>query len=147
MSILGGTYDALRSLPREYLGSPVFATIIPLFSFQSSYFDKEQFPVLCEGILKYYYIPVIKDRAKDFLPSEWYNLTNQNQVFYLPCFRGPWLEPYIMLRSSSMLQLFDETFVNYGFNKVQWIETLRYSGYEFYIVNDAFLVDMPHKSS
>lgn len=46
-----------------------------------------------------------------------------------------------------MLQLFDETFVNYGFNKVQWIETLRYSGYEFYIVNDAFLVDMPHKSS
>ena len=70
MSILGGTYDALRSLPREYLGSPVFATIIPLFSFQSSYFDKEQFPVLCEGILKYYYIPVIKDRAKDLLPKD-----------------------------------------------------------------------------
>ena len=51
-----------------------------------------------------------------------------------------------MLHSSSSLQLFDETFVNYGFNKVQWIESLRYSGYEFYVLNNGFLIDMPHKS-
>lgn len=52
-----------------------------------------------------------------------------------------------MLRRSSSIPLFDETFVNYGFNKVQWIEHLRYRGFEFFTSMQAFLVDIPHKKS
>ena len=37
-------------------------------------------------------------------------------------------------------------FINYGFNKVEWIENLRYLGYEFYVLNNGFAVDIPHKS-
>ncbi|KNB44283.1 hypothetical protein JH06_3462 [Blastocystis sp. subtype 4] len=159
-----GTYDALQSLPRDYMDSSKFATIVPLFTFHPSYFSKERF-AFREGILKAKeLLPKTKEELireikenhfvrcgevaqnHQYLPPEWYNLKNQTKVLYLPCFHSLWLEPYIMLRSSSSLQLFDETFVNYGFNKVQWIETLRYSGYEFYVLNDGFLMDMPHKS-
>lgn len=63
------------------------------------------------------------------------------------CFPCPWLEPYVMHRRSSSIPLFDETFVNYGFNKVQWIEHLRHRGFEFFTSTQAFLVDIPHKKS
>ena len=39
---------------------------------------------------------------------------------------------------------FDERFINYGFNKVQWIEYLRYLGYEYYILSRSFAFDIPH---
>ena len=57
-----------------------------------------------------------------------------------------YLEPYVMVPLSHSLPFFDEIFINYGFNKVQWIEHLRYTGYEFYIANDVFLVYLPHQS-
>ena len=49
-----------------------------------------------------------------------------------------------MLRYSPSTPLFDESFVNYGYNKVQLIEHLRQSGYTFYILNHAFAMDFPH---
>lgn len=39
---------------------------------------------------------------------------------------------------------FDERFTNYAFNKVQWLEHLRYTGYVFWVVTDAFGFDIPH---
>ena len=50
-----------------------------------------------------------------------------------------------MVRRSSHLPLFDERFINYGFNKVEWIETLRYRGFEFYILSQSFAFDIPHQ--
>ena len=47
-----------------------------------------------------------------------------------------------MVRRSENLPPFDERFINYGFNKV---ETLRYLGYEFYVLSQAFAIDAPHK--
>lgn len=49
-----------------------------------------------------------------------------------------------MVRRSETLPLFDERFINYGFNKVQWIEYLRYLGYEYYILSRSFAFDIPH---
>ena len=49
-----------------------------------------------------------------------------------------------MLRYSPSTPLFDENFVNYGYNKVQLVEHLRQSGYTFYILNHAFAMDFPH---
>lgn len=50
-----------------------------------------------------------------------------------------------MVRKTKELPLFEEKFINYGFNKVQWIEHLRYRGYEFHVLSHAYAVDMPHK--
>ena len=63
-----GTYDVLQSLPREYMDSSRFATIVPLFTFHSSYFNKERF-AFREGILKYSNNPFITHRAKELLPK------------------------------------------------------------------------------
>ena len=51
-----------------------------------------------------------------------------------------------MVRRTEILPLFDERFINYGFNKVQWIENLRYLGFEFSVLSQAFAIDIPHPS-
>lgn len=52
---------------------------------------------------------------------------------------------YVMVRKSPMMPLFDERFVNYGYNKVQWLEHLRFVGYDFQILTKGFAVDIPHR--
>lgn len=42
------------------------------------------------------------------------------------------------------MPMFDERFINYGYNKVQWLEHLRYMGYDFQILTNGFAVDIPH---
>lgn len=42
------------------------------------------------------------------------------------------------------MPLYDERFVGYGWNKVQWIEHLRYIGYRFYVFNNGFIIHCPH---
>lgn len=49
-----------------------------------------------------------------------------------------------MVKRSEYLPRFDERFINYGFNKVQWIEHLRYLGYEFSVLAQSYAMDMPH---
>ena len=51
---------------------------------------------------------------------------------------------YVVVRKSNVLPLFDERFVNYAYNKVQWLEHLRYRGYAFSILTNGFAVDVPH---
>lgn len=60
------------------------------------------------------------------------------------CFRQKFLEPYVMVKKTKDLPLFDERFINYGFNKVEWIENLRYRGYEFHVLSQSYAIDMPH---
>lgn len=52
-----------------------------------------------------------------------------------------------MVRRSAFLPLFDDRFINYGYNKVQWVETLRWLGFQFALVTQSFAVDMPHPPS
>lgn len=54
---------------------------------------------------------------------------------------------YVMVRKCDSMPMFDERFVNYGYNKVQWLEHLRYVGYDFEILTNGFAVDIPHKRS
>ena len=50
-----------------------------------------------------------------------------------------------MVRRTETLPMLNENFINYGFNKVEWIENLRYLGYEFYILSQSFAIDVPHE--
>lgn len=42
------------------------------------------------------------------------------------------------------MPMFNEIFYNYGRNKVEWIEHLRYLGYKFAILVQGFGVDISH---
>ena len=54
---------------------------------------------------------------------------------------------YVMLRRSKNTPLFDPRFVNYGYNKMQLIQHLRYKGFRFYVLVNSFAMDMPHRNS
>ena len=49
-----------------------------------------------------------------------------------------------MIKKTSKMPLFDERFINFGFNKIEWIETLRYTGYKFAVLINGFGMDVPH---
>ena len=88
--------------------------------------------------------PSLSD-LQDYISSSWYKLPPNSNARYMKCFRQRFMEPYVMVRNTPDLPLFDERFIDYGFNKVEWIETLRYLGYEFYVLSQAFAVDVPHE--
>ena len=54
---------------------------------------------------------------------------------------------YVMLRRSENTPLFDPRFVNYGYNKMQLIQHLRYKGFRFFVLVNSFAMDMPHRNS
>ena len=47
---------------------------------------------------------------------------------------------YLIVRKSEHMPLFDERFINYGYNKQQWVENLRYVGYKFVQFKDTELI-------
>ena len=51
---------------------------------------------------------------------------------------------YLIVRKSDHLPLFDERFINYGYNKQQWVEHLRYIGYKFDQLVHGYGIDIPH---
>lgn len=51
---------------------------------------------------------------------------------------------YMMVRKVPHLPLFDERFVDYGKNKVQWIIHLRMIGYKYHVLSQSFAIDVPH---
>ena len=74
---------------------------------------------------------------------EWYGNTT-SVLSRIRCFTADFQEPYVLLRYQESTPLFDERFINYGFNKVEWIENLRYLGYEYHVLSQAYAIDIPH---
>eukprot|EP00746_Dinoflagellata_sp_MGD_P006249 gnl/MRDRNA2_/MRDRNA2_112164_c0_seq1.p1 gnl/MRDRNA2_/MRDRNA2_112164_c0~~gnl/MRDRNA2_/MRDRNA2_112164_c0_seq1.p1 ORF type:complete len:371 (-),score=40.82 gnl/MRDRNA2_/MRDRNA2_112164_c0_seq1:50-1162(-) len=54
-------------------------------------------------------------------------------------------EPYVVVRRKS-LPGYDERFMGYGFNKVQWVLCLRCSGYRFTVLGRAFVTHLNHNT-
>ena len=75
---------------------------------------------------------------------DWFTLPEKQHVSKLKCFFTDFMEPYVLLRYSSSTPLFAEQFVNYGYNKVQLVEHLRAANFKFFILHNAFAMDMPH---
>lgn len=53
----------------------------------------------------------------------------------------------MILKRDVTTPLYSESFYNYGYNKVQLFEHLRAAGFQFYILNNVFAVDVPHPNS
>ncbi|KAK8809906.1 hypothetical protein WA158_000849 [Blastocystis sp. Blastoise] len=82
-----------------------------------------------------------------YLFDQWYSPLYHNPITPVICFLGSKQEPYVVLKKTNDLPLFNEEFINYGWNKIQWIEHLRYTGYNFSILSNAFGIDVPHPRS
>ncbi|KAK8796405.1 hypothetical protein WA588_000540 [Blastocystis sp. NMH] len=160
------TYKTLRSLSPSYLANPFAVTIIPAFSLPPALLESAKcrsFRGCVTAIAtrlpetKQQLVHCLRKRGcsifrpksltHDYLPSNWETLPATTEVTFMKCFRQRFMEPYVMVRRTEQLPLFDERFINYGFNKVQWIENLRYLGFEFSVLSQAFAVDIPHSSS
>ena len=79
-----------------------------------------------------------------YVMPEWFVTSPSSPVSRIRCFMTDFMEPYLMVRLSPDLPLFDDRFVNYGYNKVEYVENLRQAGFSFFILNQAFAMDFPH---
>ncbi|CAN0510823.1 unnamed protein product, partial [Ectocarpus sp. 12 AP-2014] len=72
---------------------------------------------------------------------------NQRTLEHILCFKSHRFEPYLVVRKTALLPKFDERFLGYGKNKIQWINHLRYSGFSFYVMPVNFVIHAPHPKS
>lgn len=56
------------------------------------------------------------------------------------------MEPYVILSRSEVTPLFHPYYIDYGFNKVQFIKQLRFEGFQFFMLMNDFGFDVPHKT-
>ena len=54
------------------------------------------------------------------------------------------MEPYVIVKHSPYTPMYDSRFIDYGFNKMSFIEKLRQMNFQMYILNNAFAIDYPH---
>ena len=90
-------------------------------------------------------------RCHTFRPREWLHDYYPNDWFYsqsvtipVPCWKSDTQEPYVVVKKVPGMPRFNESFVGYAFNKVQWLEHLRYVGYRFEVLVNGYSVDIPH---
>ncbi|KAK8789278.1 hypothetical protein WA588_001163, partial [Blastocystis sp. NMH] len=75
-------------------------------------------------------------------------LFGMEKPFYeYTCWRHPFQEPYLVVRRDQSMPLFDEAFVDYGMNKIVYVESLRLMGYHFVLAGRVFGYDLPHSPS
>ncbi|KAK8811692.1 glycosyltransferase-like protein LARGE1 [Blastocystis sp. ATCC 50177/Nand II] len=159
-------YQTLITLPQTYLANPYNVMIVPAFSMPPNYFYSRKCTTLqsCIELVMQDYPETKSDMVRclrssgctifrplslthNYLPKKWTSFGANVKYTRVPCFKERFLEPYVMVKRSEYLPRFDERFINYGFNKVQWIEHLRYLGYEFSVLAQSYAVDMPHSLS
>ena len=63
------------------------------------------------------------------------------------CFGSNRYEPYVVLRKSPLLPMYEERFTGYGKNKIEQIVHLRYAGWRFQVLGRSFLTHFPHHKS
>ena len=77
-----------------------------------------------------------------YVESLWFRTTQP--LLKMKCFPNRLQESYLLMKYSPDMLLFDERFVNYGCNKVQYVDHLRMRGYEFYLLTRSFAMDLVH---
>ena len=68
--------------------------------------------------------------------EEWFTRTVSTHI--LSSYR------YLLVARNDSIALFNEAFINYGFNKISYVETLRREEYRFVLAGKVFAFDLPH---
>ena len=79
--------------------------------------------------------------------ARWFVWERRALPYRIPCFDKPSFEPYLIVRRGAHVPRFDEQFVGYGKNKVQWVQSLRAAGYAFWVLPRGFVTHVPHEQS
>ena len=157
-------YNTLVSLPHSFLSRDDAVTIVPAFEYnlpKGTVCDsftgcinniKEDLPKVkadLQGCLSSGHCSRFREASKthSYHFDEWYTLPSDTFVTPLPCLFNDIQEPYVFVKLTERTPHFDERFVNYGKNKVQWITHLRLLGYQFYVLSQSFAIDVPHPRS
>ena len=82
------------------------------------------------------------EHLHDYYRSDWF--FTQSDLLDVSCLASDTQEPYMVVKRHPGLPRFNESFVNYAYNKVQWLEHLRYVGYRYSILSNGYSVDIPH---
>ncbi|KAM7454746.1 hypothetical protein BLSTO_04496 [Blastocystis sp. subtype 1] len=154
-------YNVLLSLPESVLNNDHLAVIVPAFEIYAGKCDSfancsrivdRMFPGKKDQLLhciRYRKCNRFRpwDGLHDYHSSRWMMKSYTQDLTNVVCFKGSTQEPYVMVKKTPSLPPFDERFLNYGYNKVQWLEHLRYRGYAFSVLTHGFAVDVPHPFS
>ncbi|KAK8799725.1 hypothetical protein WA158_006273 [Blastocystis sp. Blastoise] len=156
-------YDTLHELPDTEKENKKLAVIVPAFQYN-------KFRGVCRGFndcpaamskripqnktelnacLEIFHCETFrpKQHLHDYYFPDWYKPDYNKLLTQVTCFKGQRQEPYVVVRKHNRMPMFDERFMNYGYNKVQWLEHLRYIGYRFKVLTKAFAIDIPHAKS
>ena len=76
---------------------------------------------------------------------DYYNYTCWPNYLQEP-FESMWMitSSYLLVYRNDSITRFNEAFINYGFNKISYVETLRREEYRFVLAGDIFAFDLPH---
>ena len=69
------------------------------------------------------------------------------EAFKVPCFDTIRYEPYLLVPNTPRTPRFDERFVGYGKNKIQFVQHLRLTGFQFFALPGGFVIHVPHTYS
>jgi len=90
---------------------------------------------------------IFKSSTDTHLTSNYEKWWRSSDLYRISCFQSLRYEPYLVLPNLNSTPTFDERFVGYGKNKIQWIQHLRLVGFNFYVVPKAFVMHCPHPTS
>ncbi|KAI8494752.1 hypothetical protein Bbelb_273570 [Branchiostoma belcheri] len=79
-------------------------------------------------------------------PTDYQRWYAEEQVYPVSTYQDKF-EPYLVLRMSSSLPLYDERFSGYGMNKVTHTMELLAAGYQFLVLPNVWAIHVPHRST
>lgn len=158
-------YTEIQRIPKDVMDSDSSAIIVPAF-----FLKKEAILSKCGSLMECAMVsernfPGTREELKEcvdrgdcllykhktithrYVNMHWFSLRKSFAVMRVRCFANRFQEPYVIVRYTPSTLLFDERFVDYGCNKVQYIDHLRHMGYKFYIMTNAFAMDIAHYDS
>ena len=156
-------YESFHALPTHLKQDDWLSIIVPAYQYLFDKKDEMEFKECVLYVVNE--IPLTKpslkkcieeNKCQPFRPEtnthnyhydEWIDEPSSKSVVMIQHFNKRYQEPYIFIKRSEHMPMFNEIFYNYGRNKVEWIEHLRYLGYKFAILVQGFGVDIPHPRS
>ena len=142
----------------RYLAQPHLALVLPAFEYQGGSDGKDASPSelpesfgeleSCMGANgNRARCAIFKHATDTHLTTDYDRWWMQDEPASIPCFRSLRYEPYLIVPRLNSTPTFDERFIGYGKNKIQWVQHLRLAGFVFHVLPRAFVVHYPHRES